>query len=589
MSLMPAAHSSADSSPSPNAIRRRGWFGIVLILCAVTSGAFASEPRGAFIVLYPFNELAEVADEWAAYRDHGGWTVETHAIPDILDLETTTTSLLSDAERAHRIRVFIRERVREARALGIEPHNVAVLLLGDVVGPTGEPGIPAFYEQQTDPDLAPPWSSEPANQCSDGPYQFVDDDDALPDIMLGRVPAQTPEQARAVLSKIRRYENQSPSGEWRRRITYLASPGRFGPQLDRLLEGMFRQMVEQIVPYTFDVNMTYASANSPYCAAPSQFNDIVMNRLNEGALLINYVGHGAATRLDQLYWRDEMYPICDRRNVVRDLDPTNQHLPIMVIIACSAGRYDLPRSRQSLSESLLFHPGGPVGIVAGSRITHPYPNAVFQKDLTEQLCHERRPLLGQIDLFATRALMEPDPDDLKMEWLIATPLARGMGWATTPRDLRAMHVGLYNLLGDPATQIAYPAGEVSNIMVEPASVTGTVDSSLAGANVRVTLEAARTDFPFRDQMSDVTGNDDPDLETKAMQNYPLANAKVLAEASGNVDTDGSFRVPWTDSIEGHRPRSRWVKVYVSHPDGGDAFGATPVVVDDSRDAVTKDR
>lgn len=547
--------------------------------------ADASADR-TLIIVYAFDELQEVAHAWRTYRQDDGWTVEVVSVPTLVDI---AQQIESTDPRATLIQRHIRRRVAVARARGVQPHDIAVLLLGDVVGPNGQPGIPAWYTPQTDPDLAPAWSREPADQCSDVPYQQLDDGDSLPDIMLGRVPAQTAAQASAVLAKIQRYENESPGGPWRRRITYLASPGRFGPQLDRLLEGMFRQMVERVVPYTFDVNMTYASANSPYCAAPSQFNDVVMDRLNEGALLVNYVGHGAATRLDHLYWREESYPICDCADVERDLGRDNARLPIMVIIACSAGRFDMKGARESLSESLLFHPGGPVGVIAGSRITHPYPNAIFQKDVTEQLCRARRPLLGEVDLFASRAMLQLDEEDLKMEWLIATPLARGMGWATSPADLRDMHVGLYNLLGDPTTRIAYPADEVRDLAMDASAVSGRVDPSLEGAVVYVTLESLRTEFPFEDRMTEVAGADDPQLEAKARQNYPLANKKVVAHSIGSVDADGTFRVTWPDPEATQIAASRWVKVYVSDRDRRrDAFGALRLV-DDAPDVGTNDR
>lgn len=585
---MPNAAITKTIHPLPSALQRFRCRAAALAVIASTASAglvgnaLADEPalvRGRFVVVHAA-ALDAIARQWAEYRQSQGWETAT--------IDASTCAQGAPRDIANRIRDRIRECHRSGPALP-EGGEFHVLLLGDVEH------IPAFHHPQTDPVLIGPDGL--ADICTDHPYQLTDDADDRPDFAVGRVPARTSEEARAVLEKIRRYETEAPGGPWRRRITYLAGEGHFGG-LDAVLERMFVAMVDQIVPYAFDVSMTYANPRSPYCAPPSRFNEVVLDRLDDGALLVNYVGHGHSHSLDRLYVGERAFPVCDVESA-RSLRVEGGRLPLALLIACWTGRYDMPGGRRSLGEELLFNPHGPVAVVAGSRMTHPYANAVFQKDFTQQLCVARLETVGAVDLAATRALAEPDEQDLQLE-LLAMGLAQAMDWATPPADLRAMHMGLYNLLGDPATRIAYPSEKIEDLRCallgtsapSPAAtgataaldartltiaVTGRAPAGRAGT-VAVTLESPRAAIPRRDDLTPVRGADDPDLESKTARNYSLANDKVLCRAQGVTDEDGRFTVHFRVAPDDLLAFDRtWVKAYFTAADdstgASDAFGA----------------
>jgi len=422
-----------------------------------------------------------------------------------------------------------------------------VLLLGDVNVPKehlkDRSVIPAFhFEKPNDSTLRLSWW-ERDDYATDAPYQLADDRDQVPDFLVGRVPAPSNQEALALLNRIKIYESSPGLGDWRKRINYIASEARFGA-MDKMIERMFIAMVDQVVPYDYDISMTYANPASPYCAPPSQFGDYVMRRINQGALLVNYVGHGAPNMLDVLNWREIRYPICTQKQAAAQLDIDPHQAPILLIIACSTGMYDRPNGKRSLSESMLFNPRGPIAVIAGSRITHPYPNAIYQKDFTDQLCVQQRATIGGVDLAATRQLINlSNQDDQTIEQIAALIALQGK-WESTPAKLRTIHASLYNLLGDPATAIPYPKNSIEDLAFN--SVTGEISGQVTNisipADLIVTVETPRKILAHPDELRTVTGRDDPDLERKATHNYEIANNFILWQTQLQSNATGRFTI-----------------------------------------------
>jgi hypothetical protein len=419
-----------------------------------------------------------------------------------------------------------------------------VLLLGDA----DDDAIPAFSFRQADSSLA---SRTTDSYISDDPYQDLDSD-GLPDIALGRIPARSAEEAVAVLDKIKTYEQAQlassdaepdpATSAWRRRITYIAGEGHFGA-MDSMLETMFKKMVDAFVPAAFEVSMTYAHPASIYCPPPASLKQCALDRLQQGSLLFNYVGHGFETGLDSLHWADRRIRIMSAADIARipNHSAPRHDLPIALLSCCSTGWFDMDQGRRCYAEELLLHAtSGAVAVIAGSRITHPYANTILQKDITQLLLVERIDTVGELDLRAMQSLLHTDATDRELD-LIAAPIAAFMKWPSSLQQLRRMHVRMYNLLGDPATRIALPANNITDIRISDGSISGRVDRMHAG-RVAVTVETARISMSRPADLAPVVGKNDPDLEAKAARNYVLANDRLLLSLSGEV-VDGAFSIP----------------------------------------------
>jgi len=501
--------------------------GLPVVTAPVASGRASNEiSETRTLVIVHSATLNEVADEWKTHREAGGWNVVLHAVPPITEPRETATA----------IQAFIRETHRTASPK--HAGDFAVLLLGDVPD-AGEPdGIPAWKFPQRDPLLQ---SLEDREYLTDQPYQLIDDD-RIPDVPLGRIPAHTAEQARAALAKIKRYEMSATQLDLhgRDRVVYVAGEGHFGIA-DTLLEGLFKQMVDQLVPDSLDLSMTYAKPTSPYCPPPSKLRQTVIERLTGGSLLFNYVGHGFERGFDSLHYLGKRYPILR----VRDLEmmpssPRDDALtPVAFMSCCSVGWFDLPKHDVSLSEALLFHPAGPVAIISGSRITHPYANTVLQKDITQAMLADRAPTAGMLDLMATKSVLTIDATDRELDAL-ATPIALGQQWKTSLMGLRRMHAELYNLLGDPAMPLVLPPPMIDELKIENGTLSGRADG-IANGTAFITIESIRTAFAHPERMKPMIGSDDADLEIKAANNYPLSGDRELLRLEAPI-VDGAFSI-----------------------------------------------
>ena len=507
---------------------------------------------GSYLIIHAAH-LEKAAAAWADYRTQDGWNVVRHPVEPADEVAAQRRAL------RRTIRQFAADHQEDATL------PIAVLLLGDA----DARGVPTWTFPQLDPALR---DIDDDNYATDHPYQLIDDTDDLPDIALGRIPARSNDEAIGVLEKVKRYEHDAPFGLWRRRIAYAAGEGRFG-LADLAFEVLFKQMVSRLVPDEFDVSMTYAKASSIYCPAPSKLTDTVLDQLGDGALLFNYIGHGSAERFDYLHFDGRRIGILNVDDLAR-LNGNHARFPIALLTCCSAGWYDLPDDRLSLAETMLLHPAGPVAVIAGSRITHPYANMILQKDITQLLFRQRIETVGELDLLATRSMIEIDAVDRSLDALVL-PIAIAQGWKSTLSQLRQMHAHLYNLLGDPALRIALPVGRVEGLALHSERITGRVPNMQTG-RVVITIETARTKPARADQLVPVQGLNDPELETKAAHNYPLANERVLVQLEGEVK-DGRFEIALDQALPSG---AALIKAYVvGEDDTGrtfDAIGATRV-------------
>ena len=229
------------------------------------------------------------------------------------------------------------------------------------------------------------------------------DDDGYPDVALGRLPARTPEQLTTHIEKIKRYTQSPADGAWRQRIL-LTADGQ---------EPIFQhnsEMLRDSVPGTVAVETSYPEAGSDALAQ-------MMPKLNEGSLIVNYVGHGSV----QQWGRDQILTT----QAVTDQLSNGDRLPIYINMTCLTGLFSHP-SQESLAETLLWLPsGGSIAAVAPSSLTLPNDQTALNNALVAQLLSEERPTIGEALNTAKRAVSLANP---------------------TAHDI----VATFNLLGDPA-------------------------------------------------------------------------------------------------------------------------------------------
>jgi hypothetical protein len=448
-----------------------------------------------------------------------------------------------------------------------------LLLVGDAGPVTGEEGPGAHVPLKL---LEPRFTDDRfprAKIIASDVYYGMMDDDSVPDIRVGRFPADTAEELAVMVRKTIDYEKSRDFGQWRRRINLIAGTGGFGPAADAMIESMFRKFVGELLHPGFEVVLTYANPRSPYCFPPPRFRGKVVDLINRGSLVTAYVGHGMPHSFDRLRFAGRRYEVFSTRSAGEV--SVRRGSPLMVIIACSTGHTDHPEA-DAISEVLMKNPKGPVAVYASSRISHPYANGLIGRLLIEHLMSPGgAPTLGEALNAVCRGLVEHAPDPLNR-------MIDGFaGMLLNPDDLPASrldHVHLYNLLGDPALRPGHPA--VSLALEAPARARAGEEILVAG-DLGETLQGPATVWltpprgvPLRpaQPLGGLTGEP---LLRRMEQNWEKANDAVLARASTRAD-GSSFRLALRIPQRARGPA--WIRVYVEGETGA-ALGAVRIEIE----------
>ncbi len=399
-----------------------------------TPASSASAPREVVVAVCPA-EFRRALAPWVAYRNGQGYDVR----------------LVSNRGTPEQIRRRIREaasaqRLKFVVLVGDLPTGMDGKPAGDVDAAARARCVPAHYAKAK---VNVRWGSEPRIP-NDAWYADLDDD-AVPDVALGRLTADTPDELRAIVAKILSYEQSTDFGPWRRQLNFVAGTGGFGPIIDAAIDSAARYLLINGIPADYCVSMTQANWRAVYCPDPRRINQTTIDRLNDGAFFWTYIGHARPRWLRHMRVPGKHYSLLSARDVPRL--GARQGPSIALFLACYVGAID---SRPDcLAEEMLRHRGGPVAVVASSRKAMPYAMAVIGMGLIEQLFEHRCPTLGEAVLQTKRDLLAPAQNNEVRKMLDAMASLVSAGTSRLAEE-RAEHVMLFNLIGDPCLRLRYP-------------------------------------------------------------------------------------------------------------------------------------
>lgn len=522
----------ASCAPSAHEIERQAF--------PMQANGRADAARPAHdVLLVTVPAFAEAVKPWVAHREREGHRVR----------------VLSQAfESATQLRAaIVDERERGHEALQY------VLLVGDAA-PENEPQrdrLPTFYLKKLNYNASHELYRYRAQYPSDGPYAEIDGDIAL---AVGRVPARTADEVSGFVKKIIRYETEPVTKAWPRRVVLRAGTAGFGAFTDAAIETTALGLLNDGVPYDFDLSVTFGKEGSSYASRPDQLGEQLVEEANEGALFFTYVGHSGRSQLQSMDFRGMRYSHGDSGDFARMRIP--EGAPLFLSLACDAGAYDMPYGDKSISEEAVLNPTGPIAAFASSRVSHPYPNLLYGEAFIQTFLANRPATLGDGIVKLKNDML--DGFDILGELLTPTNTA----------ELKQEHVGLYNLLGDPATRLRYPDPVKLTVVGEPARgrpLTVTIQAAIAKGTAVVTLETKRN--VIHHQLDDVGDGASFEAFEKMQANHRRANDKRLLTQS--IAFDGSVKV---ELPLPQQPGRYVVKAFVRSADGKRA-GAGHTFVD----------
>ncbi len=427
-------------------------------------------------------------------------------------------AVISNTDSAHGIRQRIR-RMAQSGPLRF------VVLVGDVeVGYDRDPVLRArcvpVHHARAKVNVL--WGSEP-HIATDNYYADLDDD-LIPELAVGRLTADTPDELRRIVTKILAYERSDDFGPWRRRVNVVAGIGGFGPLVDMALEASTKYFLTQRIPTDYQVNMTYGSWRSPYCPDPRLFHATTLKRLNEGSWFWVYIGHGYPLGLDRVIVPGGHYHILANPDVEKL--QCRHGAPIALFLACYTGAFDA--SVDCLGERMLREPGGPVAVIASSRVAMPYAMSLLAGGMIDQCFVHRRETLGEAILHAKRQMMQPADESDRQRVAIDRIAAAISPDPKRLTDERAEHLLLFNLIGDPMLRLKYPREIQLEVPKEVRSGTLVEIRGVCPIEGRGTVELAvdRRRLTFRPPPRDEYPQTDEAL-AEFQQTYEQANDRRL--------------------------------------------------------------
>ena len=295
------------------------------------------------------------------------------------------------------------------------------------------------------------------------------------DIGIGRFPVTTAVQARDIVDKIIAYMDNADAGVWKNSILMLGDDGdknqhmSDAEQVARMLESSYPDyMVQRIYWDAYPMEVT--STGHSYPAVRKRLLEL----FNEGALMVNYTGHGAPDVLS--------HELVINKSDMEQI--TSPRLPVWVTVSCDITPFD--NATMSFGEYAFLNPkGGAIGLMTSTRTTFSEQNRrinyLFSKHLFARDEHNRRLRMGDAIRMAKCELITASSSSLLQD--------------VTTNKLN------YVLIGDPALIIGNT--DYTMVVDEVAGIATNIDTEItlkAGERITVkghieTLDSMRaTDF-----------------------------------------------------------------------------------------------
>ncbi len=374
---------------------------------ADTPSDWASGTHGADYVILSHPEFLDAAQRLAGHRRGHGLRVAVVSTEDVYD-EFSFGRVQREA-----VADFIRHAY-EAWA----PRPAFVTLLGDATWDyrgvyTGKPKrtlVPTRYYLARERGFSP----------SDYRLALVDGDDLLADLSVGRLAVDSAEEAERVVDKIIAYDSDPEPGDWRSRSVFAANwhaKDEFSGPLDSLA-------ARYTEPAGLQSVRIYAPDEAPL---PNPRGKAFVDALNDGALIVNFSGHGAAGAMQYLF--STGFPDWEYLNQVRN----GGRLPLILALSCLNGLFTLP-TEEALSELMTEHEeGGAIAFISATALSRAAQNRLLSDQLYSLIFTEGRLRFGPV---------------------LDAAKARVLAAHSSYRDA----VETMQLIGDPAQELALAPG-----------------------------------------------------------------------------------------------------------------------------------
>jgi hypothetical protein len=375
-------------------------------------------------------------------------------------------------------------------------------------------------------NFVPTWQSTESLQMlssytSDDFFVTVDGVDGNIDLVSGRVTARNIVEANNYVSKVIDYEQNSKKDVWKNLITLVADDGRTSTGNEGSEHTAPTEWIaNQVLPESFDLNKIYL-ADYPVVITGAgrrkpQVNEDIIEAINNGTLLINYIGHG-----NPEVWAHEI--VFEKSVTIPQLK--NSEYFFLTAATCDFAYYDVPNLQSGAEEMILLKEAGAIASLSSPRL-------VFSS-LNQQLNYQ-----------FLRDLFSSSRDTLNL----IKPI--GAAYFSTKQSFSSINDKKYHLFGDPSIRLQVPQyeGSVDSINGLPL-ITDIQLKALSNTKISGTIKT-----PTNEMWEDFNGEGILTVfdseRTKLLEeinNYPMViQGGVIFRGRvsvGNGEFNASFAVP----------------------------------------------
>ena len=249
-----------------------------------------------------------------------------------------------------------------------------------------------------------------------------------PDVAVGRFPVRTTDEAKTLVDKTVGYVNNENAGSWQNTLMFMGDDGNNNAHM--ITADKVATAIQNTYP-SFNIKKVYWDAYTRQSSSTGNTypdaTNLIKNQMAEGALMMNYCGHGITYGFSHEY-------------VLRLADfeeATSLHLPLWITASCDIMPFD--GQEENIGESAMLNKkGGAIAFFGTTRTVYANYNELINLGFSQYVLSSTngvRNSIGEAVRLTKCDLVESRKD-------------------VTPNKLQ------YTLLGDPAIVLAAPTQNV---------------------------------------------------------------------------------------------------------------------------------
>lgn len=240
---------------------------------------------------------------------------------------------------------------------------------------------PTLYPPQ--PQHIPPylaWVDPAQGEVPADPWYGDWNGDRLPDLAVGRIAVNTMDEAGAVLHKLESYDESDSDASWQQNAIFIADNEDLAGDFPTLSDAIIRDYL----PPWFGARRIYLQHT---VASAGEARAAIIQATNEGALMLQYSGHGSPPR----WAHEQIWSLADLPSL-----QNGARLPVIMTFNCLDGYFAHPQPDNfSLAETMQRLPnGGSVAAISPSGLGFTYDQDRYRRLLMQTIFHDGVHTLG---------------------------------------------------------------------------------------------------------------------------------------------------------------------------------------------------